>query len=58
MATFSDFWTMRKQFSAQAAMTAFMTYTMNIGHRLPHKMLISRQTGNILITELLPCMLP
>jgi transformation/transcription domain-associated protein len=49
-----DLWTLRKQMAAQMAMTAFLTYVMNIGHRLPHKVLISKATGNIWCTELLP----
>jgi transformation/transcription domain-associated protein len=52
--SFGDLWQLRKSFTLQLAATTFLANIMSIGHRLPHKMLISRKTGNICMTDLLP----
>lgn len=51
---FSDFWLFRRQFSYQYAAIAFMTYIMHIGNRYPNKICISRATGDIWASELIP----
>lgn len=44
----------RKQFIAQYATATFMSYLFSVGHRTPHKITMSRETGSIWMTELLP----
>ncbi|KZF20186.1 putative histone acetylase complex subunit Paf400 [Xylona heveae TC161] len=53
---FADFWLFRRQFSYQLAALTFMTYIMHMNNRYPHKMFISRATGNIWGAELIPAM--
>lgn len=55
-ADFADFWRFRKQFSLQYASLTFMTYVMNINNRFPHKLFVSRKTGQVWGTEILPGM--
>jgi transformation/transcription domain-associated protein len=52
--SYSDYWFHRKRFISQYATATFMSYLFSIGHRTPHKITISRKTGNIWMTELLP----
>ncbi|KAI4255023.1 MAG: hypothetical protein LQ352_002768 [Teloschistes flavicans] len=52
--TYADFWLFRRQFAAQLASLSFMTYIMHMGSRYPHKLNISRATGNVWGTELIP----
>jgi len=54
MATPSDLWTMRKQFGLQISSATFMTYTMCLSARLPSRFHISRKTGLIHVSEMLP----
>ncbi|OAD77362.1 hypothetical protein PHYBLDRAFT_36397 [Phycomyces blakesleeanus NRRL 1555(-)] len=54
MDSYTDYWMLRKQFTSQYATATFMTYIFSVGHRTPHKIAISRSTGNVLMTELLP----
>ncbi|KAL8711708.1 MAG: hypothetical protein Q9220_003879 [cf. Caloplaca sp. 1 TL-2023] len=54
--SFSDFWLFRRQFSSQLAALTFMTYIMHMGSRYPHKMNISRATGSVWGSELIPAM--
>lgn len=54
--SFSSFWLFRRQFSYQLAAMTFMTYTMHITGRYPHKMAISRATGSVWGSELVPTM--
>lgn len=56
--SFAEFWRFRKQFSQQYASLTFMTYVMNINNRFPHKLFISRRTGQVWATEILPGMAP
>lgn len=49
-----DLWTIRKQFTSQMAAVSFMTYIMSICQRHPHKFMISRNTGKLYTTEVLP----
>ncbi|KAL8736626.1 MAG: hypothetical protein Q9181_002303 [Wetmoreana brouardii] len=52
--SYSDFWLFRRQFSSQLAALTFMTYIMHMNSRHPHKMNISRTTGSVWGTELIP----
>ncbi|KAG7449166.1 uncharacterized protein BT62DRAFT_1073682 [Guyanagaster necrorhizus] len=52
----SELWRMRKQFALQVAACSFMTYLLCVGGRLPSRFYISRSTGQIAMTELLPSM--
>ncbi|TFK56003.1 FAT-domain-containing protein [Heliocybe sulcata] len=54
MAGPSDFWRMRKQFTMQIASTSFMTYVLCLTSRLPSRFHVSRNTGLIAMSELLP----
>lgn len=53
---FEDFWLFRRQFSYQYAAVTFMTYVMHMSTRNPNKLLISRATGDIWATELIPAL--
>ncbi|KAI9886978.1 MAG: hypothetical protein M1823_001194 [Watsoniomyces obsoletus] len=53
-ASFSSFWLFRRQFSYQLAAVSFMTHMLTMNNRYPHKLIISRATGNIWASELLP----
>ncbi|KAE8354212.1 transcription-associated protein [Aspergillus coremiiformis] len=55
---FSDFWLFRRQFAYQYAAIAFMTYVMHMGNRYPNKIMISRTTGDIWSSELIPAINP
>jgi transformation/transcription domain-associated protein len=54
--SFTEFWLFRRQFSYQFAALTFMTYTMHMNNRYPHKLSIARSTGNIWGSELIPAM--
>ncbi|KAL6722004.1 transcription-associated protein 1 [Lecanora helva] len=54
--SYPDFFLFRKQFSYQMASLTFMTYIMHIYARFPHKISISRATGNVWGTELIPAL--
>ena len=49
-----EVWRMRKQFALQIASSSFMTYTFCLSSRQPSRFQISRKTGFIAMTELLP----
>lgn len=53
---YADFWLFRRHFSYQLASLTFLTYTMYMTQRYPHKLTISRSTGNIWGSELIPTM--
>ncbi|KAL4978883.1 hypothetical protein BDW66DRAFT_148736 [Aspergillus desertorum] len=55
---YSDFWLFRRQFAYQYAALAFMTYMMHMGNRYPNKIMISRLTGDIWGSELIPIINP
>ncbi|KAI9798642.1 MAG: hypothetical protein M1833_004631 [Piccolia ochrophora] len=55
-ASFDSFWLFRRQFTYQLAALTFMTYVMHMDKRYPHKMSISRGSGNIWGSELIPAM--
>ncbi|TFK43492.1 hypothetical protein BDQ12DRAFT_731508 [Crucibulum laeve] len=50
----SELWRMRKQFALQLASSSFMTYVLCLSSRHPSRFQISRSTGLIAMTELLP----
>lgn len=50
----SELWRMRKQFTTQVAATSFMTYVLCLTSRLPTRFHLSRATGQIAMSELLP----
>ncbi|KAI8983535.1 hypothetical protein BDB01DRAFT_850672 [Pilobolus umbonatus] len=54
MRTYTDYWMLRKRFTTQYAMSTLMSYIFSVGHRMPHKIMISRKTGNVWMTEFLP----
>jgi transformation/transcription domain-associated protein len=56
MDTPSDLWRMRKQFTLQLAAACFMTHSFFLTSRLPNRFHISRRTGQIAMSELLPGM--
>ena len=53
---FADFWLFRRTFSYQLAALTFMTYVMHMNTRFPHKISVSRSTGRIWGSELIPSM--
>ena len=53
---FADFFLFRKQFSYQLASLTFMTYIMHMSARWPNKLNISRATGNVWGSELIPAL--
>ncbi|KAF2731895.1 hypothetical protein EJ04DRAFT_578779 [Polyplosphaeria fusca] len=53
---FSDFWLFRRTFSYQLAALSFMTNIMFMNTRYPHKLSISRATGKVWGSELIPSM--
>ncbi|THH01673.1 hypothetical protein EW026_g1062 [Hermanssonia centrifuga] len=50
----SELWRMRKQFALQLASTSFMTYVLCLTSRLPSRFQLSRATGQITMSEILP----
>ena len=56
--SFEDFWLFRRQFSYQFAATTFMTYVMHMSARYPTKFSVSRSTGDIWASDLLPNLNP
>lgn len=55
MADSESLWLMRKQFAMQTAATAFLTYVCCLNNRAPSRFHISRKTGQMYMTEMLPC---
>lgn len=49
-----ELWRMRKQFALQVASCSFMTYVLCLSSRQPPRFHVSRATGQIAMTELLP----
>lgn len=56
--SFEDFWLFRRQFAHQYAAVTFMTYIMHMSNRFPNKLSISRSTGDIWASELIPSINP
>ena len=55
---FEDFWLFRRHFSYQFAAVTFMTYVMHITNRYPSKLSISRGSGDLWASELIPTLNP
>lgn len=53
---FGDYFLFRRRFAYQYAATTFMTYILCADKRYPHKINISRGTGNVWSAELMPFM--
>ncbi|KAL6706246.1 transcription-associated protein 1 [Coniothyrium glycines] len=53
---FADFWLFRRTFSYQLAALTFMTYVMHMNTRFPHKISVSRASGRVWGSELIPSM--
>lgn len=54
--SFPSFWLFRRQFSYQLASLTFMTYVMHMSSRFPHKLSISRASGSVWGSEVVPSM--
>ncbi|KAL1410016.1 transcription-associated protein 1 [Vanrija albida] len=54
MADSESLWLMRKQFAMQTAACAFLTYVCCLNNRAPSRFHISRRTGQMYMTEMLP----
>lgn len=54
MKTSTDLWLMRKQFATQLAAASFITYIASLPMRTPHRMNVSRKTGLISMTDMIP----
>ncbi|EGO01921.1 hypothetical protein SERLA73DRAFT_166433 [Serpula lacrymans var. lacrymans S7.3] len=50
----AELWRMRRQFALQLAATSFMTYVFCLTSRAPSRFHLSRATGQIAMSELLP----
>ena len=49
-----DLWLMRKQFALQTATIMFLTYVCSLSNRTPSRFHLSRRTGLMYMTEILP----
>ncbi|WWC98567.1 hypothetical protein V866_005459 [Kwoniella sp. B9012] len=58
MDTPESLWLMRKQFALQTATTMFLTYVCCLSNRTPSRFYISRKTGLMYMTEILPAFAP
>lgn len=54
MGSFTDYYMLRKQFIAQYATATFLSYIFSAGSRLPTKIAISRNTGDVWFPEFAP----
>ncbi|KAF1954112.1 hypothetical protein CC80DRAFT_493961 [Byssothecium circinans] len=54
--SFADFWLFRRTFSYQLAALTFLTYVMHMNTRYPQKISISRGSGKVWGSELIPSM--
>ena len=54
MGSYTDYYMLRKQFTAQYATATFMTYIFSVGQRTPNRIAISRSTGDVWMTEFVP----
>jgi len=53
----ADLWRMRKQFALQLAANSFMTYTLPLGNRQAQRFMLSRDTGQISMLDIVSCTL-
>ena len=54
--SYADFFLFRKTFSYSLAALTFITYTLHMSARFPHKLHISRSTGQVWGSELIPAL--
>lgn len=54
MANPASLWLMRKQFAQQTASSMFLTYVACLSNRTPSRFHISRKTGLMYMSEVLP----
>lgn len=54
----SDLWLLRKQFTIQMAASMFITYVLFISARLPSRIHISRRTGAVTMSDVVPTFSP
>ena len=54
----SDLWLMRKRFTSQMAATMFLTYVMFISARLPGRIHISKSSGAVIMSDVVPTFSP
>ncbi|KAI9495464.1 hypothetical protein BDB00DRAFT_870320 [Zychaea mexicana] len=54
MGSYTDYYMLRKQFTAQYATATFMTYIFSVGQRMPYRIAISRSTGDVWMIEFVP----
>ena len=54
MDTPTELWRMRREYTLQVASTSFMTYVLALSSRSPTRFHISRSSGQVLMTEVLP----
>jgi transformation/transcription domain-associated protein len=52
--SYDEYWAMRKEFARQFALSAFLTYILQIGDRTLHKISISSESGRMLNWEFYP----
>ncbi|XP_074572437.1 uncharacterized protein LOC141828947 isoform X1 [Curcuma longa] len=50
----NHFWTFKKQFAVQLALSCFISYMLQIGGRSPNKILFAKNTGKIFQTDFHP----
>jgi len=55
MADSESLWLMRKMFAMQTAANGFLTYVCCLNNRAPSRFHLSRKTGQMYMTEMLPC---
>ncbi len=58
MATSSDLYMLRKQFALQTAAASFVTYCLFISNRLPNRIHISRASGQVAMSDVVPTFNP
>ncbi|WVQ95626.1 hypothetical protein IAU59_002724 [Kwoniella sp. CBS 9459] len=58
MGNAESLWLMRKQFALQTATTMFLTYVCCLSNRTPSRFYISRKSGLMYMTEILPAFAP
>jgi len=54
MGTPESLWLMRKQFALQTATVMFLTFVCSLSNRTPSRFHLSRKTGMMYMTEILP----
>lgn len=58
MKTPSDLWVLRKHFTLQMAGNMFLTYVLFVSARLPNRIHISRSTGGVTMSDVVPTFHP